>query len=229
MAKKRPPKTDEDEPAPRRRAGGARSLRKLDREIVELLNERAAARAAARGEATASRRRYDRPGGRRCGGRSRATARCPPAPSTPSFASCSAAFAPRRQPLRVAYLGPEYTYSHLAAIARFGQSAELMPVASIAAVFEEVERGHAEYGVVPIENSTDGRVADALECFGRLGRSDAGAAASRDVPASAAVDVANLRRGAAADSPLPAGPRAARRRSAACAASRRRCRSAATG
>jgi chorismate mutase/prephenate dehydratase len=77
------------------------------------------------------------------------------------------------QHLRVAYLGPEYTYSHLAAIARFGQSAELLPVASIAAVFDEVERGHAEYGVVPIENSTDGRVADALECLARQpGRSE---------------------------------------------------------
>lgn len=67
------------------------------------------------------------------------------------------------RPLRVSYLGPEYTYSHLAAIERFGQSAELVPVASIAAVFEEVERKQVEYGVVPIENSTDGRVTDTLE------------------------------------------------------------------
>ena len=42
-----------------------------------------------------------------------------------------------------------------------------MPVATIAAVFEEVERGHADFGLVPIENSTDGRVADALECLAR--------------------------------------------------------------
>jgi chorismate mutase/prephenate dehydratase len=67
----------------------------------------------------------------------------------------------------VAYLGPEFTYSHLAAIERFGQSANLVPVATIAAVFEEVERGQADYGLVPIENSTDGRVADALECLAR--------------------------------------------------------------
>jgi chorismate mutase/prephenate dehydratase len=70
-------------------------------------------------------------------------------------------------PTRVAYLGPEFTFSHLAAIEGFGQSAELMPVGTIAAVFEEVERGHAEFGVVPMENSTDGRVADTLECFAR--------------------------------------------------------------
>ncbi len=68
---------------------------------------------------------------------------------------------------RVAYLGPEFTFSHLAAIVRFGQSAELLPVGTIAAVFEEVERGQAEFGVVPMENSTDGRVSDTLDCFSR--------------------------------------------------------------
>jgi chorismate mutase / prephenate dehydratase len=70
-------------------------------------------------------------------------------------------------PIRVAYLGPEFTFSHLAAIERFGQSAELVPVGTIAAVFEEVERGQVDYGVVPMENSTDGRVSDTLECFAR--------------------------------------------------------------
>jgi chorismate mutase / prephenate dehydratase len=70
-------------------------------------------------------------------------------------------------PLRVAYLGPEFTFSHLAAIERFGQSAELVPVGTIAAVFEEVERGQADFGVVPMENSTDGRVSDTLDCFSR--------------------------------------------------------------
>ncbi|MBI1903833.1 MAG: prephenate dehydratase [Planctomycetia bacterium] len=73
-----------------------------------------------------------------------------------------------RERIRVAYLGPAYSYSHLAAIHRFGQSAELVPVGGIAAVFEEVQRGHARYGVVPLENSTDGRVADTLEMFTRL-------------------------------------------------------------
>jgi chorismate mutase/prephenate dehydratase len=72
-----------------------------------------------------------------------------------------------QSPLRVAYLGPEYTFSHLAAISRFGQSAELVPVGTIAAVFEEVERGQSQFGVVPMENSTDGRVSDTLDCFSR--------------------------------------------------------------
>ncbi|MGD9721068.1 MAG: prephenate dehydratase [Pirellulales bacterium] len=70
--------------------------------------------------------------------------------------------------LRVAYLGPAYSYSHLAAIHRFGQSVELVPVSNIAAVFEEIHRGHVDFGVVPIENSTDGRVADTLDMFARL-------------------------------------------------------------
>ncbi len=70
--------------------------------------------------------------------------------------------------LRVAYLGPAYSFSHLAAIHRFGQSVEMVPVTSIAAVFEEINRGHVDFGVVPVENSTDGRVADTLDMFARL-------------------------------------------------------------
>src|SRR6267378_1378279 len=70
--------------------------------------------------------------------------------------------------LKVAYLGPDYSFSHLASVERFGQSVEFIRVGSIAAVFEEVNRGHADFGVVPLENSTDGRVADTLDMFMRL-------------------------------------------------------------
>lgn len=70
--------------------------------------------------------------------------------------------------LRVAYLGPPFSFTHLAAIERFGEWSDLLPVSTIAAVFEEVNRGHAEYGLVPIENSTDGRVVDTLHMFTRL-------------------------------------------------------------
>src|SRR5262249_28075465 len=70
--------------------------------------------------------------------------------------------------LKVAYLGPEYSYSHLAAVDRFGQAVEFVGVGSIAAVFEEVDRGHVDFGVVPVENSTDGRIADTLEMFLRI-------------------------------------------------------------
>jgi chorismate mutase/prephenate dehydratase len=70
--------------------------------------------------------------------------------------------------LKVAYLGPEYSYSHLAAVERFGNAIEYIRVGSIAAVFEEVNRGHVDFGVVPLENSTDGGVSDTLEMFMRL-------------------------------------------------------------
>jgi chorismate mutase/prephenate dehydratase len=70
--------------------------------------------------------------------------------------------------LKIACLGPEYSFSHLAAVERFGQAVEFLPVDSIAAVFEEVNRGHVDFGVVPVENSSDGRVADTLEMFQRM-------------------------------------------------------------
>ncbi len=69
---------------------------------------------------------------------------------------------------RVAILGPLYSYSHIAAIRRFGQSVEYVPVGNIPAVFEEVSRGQSEFGLVPIENSTDGRVVDTLDMFVRM-------------------------------------------------------------
>ncbi|MDA1158140.1 MAG: prephenate dehydratase [Planctomycetota bacterium] len=69
---------------------------------------------------------------------------------------------------RVAYLGPAFSYSHQASIERFGEAADLIPVSTIASVFEEVNRGHAEFGIVPIENSTDGRIVDTLDMFTRL-------------------------------------------------------------
>ena len=69
---------------------------------------------------------------------------------------------------RVAYLGPAYSFTHLAAINRFSESADLVPVSTIATVFEEVNRGHVDYGLVPIENSTDGRIVDTLDMFTRL-------------------------------------------------------------
>jgi chorismate mutase / prephenate dehydratase len=71
------------------------------------------------------------------------------------------------KPDRVAYLGPIYSYSYLAAIRRFGMSSTLLAVASIPAVFDEIIRDHAQWGVVPIENSTDGRIVDTLTMFAR--------------------------------------------------------------
>jgi chorismate mutase/prephenate dehydratase len=69
---------------------------------------------------------------------------------------------------RIGFLGPEYSYSHLAALERFGEAVAYNRTATIAAVFEEVMRKHADYGVVPLENSTDGRIADTLDMFIRM-------------------------------------------------------------
>ncbi len=68
-----------------------------------------------------------------------------------------------QRPFRVSYLGPPGTNTHLAALRHVGSSAEFVPVRGIAEVFEEVERGRAEVGLVPIENSTEGVVNHTLD------------------------------------------------------------------
>ena len=67
----------------------------------------------------------------------------------------------------VAYLGPMYSFSYLATVKHFGLATDLVPVATIAAAFDEVSRGHTPLAVVPIENSTDGRVVDTLGMFAK--------------------------------------------------------------
>jgi chorismate mutase/prephenate dehydratase len=66
-------------------------------------------------------------------------------------------------PLNVAFFGAAATYTHLAAREKFGSSANLRPTTSITEVFQEVSQGRAEFGVVPIENSTEGVVAHTLD------------------------------------------------------------------
>jgi chorismate mutase/prephenate dehydratase len=69
------------------------------------------------------------------------------------------------KPLVIAYLGPEATYSHMAAIKKFGASLRYEPLPGIADVFIEVAKGRADYGVVPIENSTEGAVTHTYDMF----------------------------------------------------------------
>jgi len=70
-------------------------------------------------------------------------------------------------PLRVAFLGPEGTYTHAAALKHFGQSVQTAPLGAIDEVFREVEARDAHFGVVPIENSTEGVVTHTLDMFVR--------------------------------------------------------------
>lgn len=67
---------------------------------------------------------------------------------------------------KVAFLGPFGTYSHEASISRFGQNAIYEPITSIDGVFREVERGAAKFGVVPIENNTEGAVGVSYDSLG---------------------------------------------------------------
>lgn len=68
-------------------------------------------------------------------------------------------------PLRVAFLGPEGTFTEAATLKHFGHSVQTMPLAGIDEVFREVEAGTAHYGVVPVENSTEGMISHTLDMF----------------------------------------------------------------
>jgi len=67
--------------------------------------------------------------------------------------------------LKVAYLGPQATFTHLAALKKFGSQIDYLPCNSISDVFWEVEKDTADYGVVPIENSIEGMVTHTLDMF----------------------------------------------------------------
>jgi chorismate mutase/prephenate dehydratase len=70
-----------------------------------------------------------------------------------------------QKPLKVAFLGPAGTYSQTAVFKHFGHAMPTIPQQTIDDVFHEVEAGTAQYGVVPVENSTDGSVNQTLDCF----------------------------------------------------------------
>lgn len=77
------------------------------------------------------------------------------------FGICASIIAPRR----IAYLGPPGTFSHMALLQEFGASPVPIECSTIASVFAAVERGDAEYGVVPMENSIEGSVTHTHDCF----------------------------------------------------------------
>lgn len=69
------------------------------------------------------------------------------------------------RPLRIGYLGPEGSFSHTAGMLKFGQSVEYEPLADIRSVFDEVSKGHCDLGVAPIENTTGGGVIETLDAL----------------------------------------------------------------
>ena len=71
----------------------------------------------------------------------------------------------QQEPLKIGYLGPEGTFSQQAVLKHFGHSAHGLPLASIEEVFQEVAAGHADFGVVPVENSGQGTIQMTLDLF----------------------------------------------------------------
>ena len=71
----------------------------------------------------------------------------------------------QQEPLKVGFLGPEGTFSQQAVMKHFGRSAHGLPLASIEEVFQEVENGNADFGVVPVENSGQGTIQVTLDMF----------------------------------------------------------------
>ena len=71
----------------------------------------------------------------------------------------------QRSVLKIAYLGPETTFTHIAALKKFGRASNYIECKSIADVFAEVDHARADYGVVPIENSTEGAINHTLDMF----------------------------------------------------------------
>ena len=76
----------------------------------------------------------------------------------------SGSFALER-PLRIGYLGPGGSFSHTAAMLKFGQSVEYEPLADIISIFDEVSKGHCDLGLAPIENTTGGGVIETLDAL----------------------------------------------------------------
>jgi len=71
----------------------------------------------------------------------------------------------QQEPLKIGFLGPEGTHSQQAVYKHFGHSIHGLPLSSIEEVFQEVEAGHADFGVVPVENSTQGTIQSTLDMF----------------------------------------------------------------
>lgn len=69
------------------------------------------------------------------------------------------------KPLTVAYFGPQGTFTHQACLKQFGLSAQFLPVRTISDVFDAVEKGKTPYGVIPVENTTEGVVTHTLDMF----------------------------------------------------------------
>ena len=81
------------------------------------------------------------------------------------FREIMSAYLAQQEPLKIGFLGPEGTFTQTAVFKHFGHSVRALPFHTIDEVFQEVECGAADFGVVPIENSTEGSVNNTLDMF----------------------------------------------------------------
>lgn len=141
----------------------------IDAEILRLLNERARCAVdvakVKRGQGEASFYRPEREAGILRQVREQNTGPLPADAVVRIFREIMSECLALEEPLVVAFLGPEGTFTDLATRKHFGQAAAVLPLASIDNVFREVESGRAHFGVVPIENSTEGVVTHTVDCF----------------------------------------------------------------
>ena len=140
----------------------------LDRQLVQLLNERASAALAIGRVKAVSGAPVFAPHREEEVFRRIQSANGGPLPDTSLRAIWREVMAASRaleRPLTICHFGQPGAFTHLAARLKFGEGVDYAAVEDIAAVFTEVERGNADYGVVPIENSTDGTITDTLDAF----------------------------------------------------------------
>jgi chorismate mutase/prephenate dehydratase len=143
-----------------------RRIDRLDDRLLRLLNERAAIVVAIGQQKARTNSRVLDPGREKAVLARVARANRGPLTSdmvTGVFREIMSAARALEERLVVAYFGPEATFTHLAARRQFGSAVDFRPLRTIGEVFAEVERGRAAFGVVPVENSTEGMVANTLD------------------------------------------------------------------
>lgn len=147
-----------------------RQIDAIDERLLELLDERArVAHAIGTEKRSLGLQRHDPERERRVIERlealqsARDDANFPVAALRPVFREVISACLSLEESIGVAFLGPPGTFTHVAAQGAFGLAARYVEASTIGGVFDAVERGHAHYGVVPIENSTEGGVTHTLD------------------------------------------------------------------
>jgi len=175
MSRSPEPRPEPTAPAPDADAELARlraEIDRVDRELLACLNERAAlGRDVGQVKARAGREVFAAAREREVIGSLRRAnpGPFPDAALEPVFREIISATRSLERPLRIAYLGPEGTFAHEAARRYFGACVELVAVSPIAEIFAAVERGDAEHGVAPVENTTQGVVTETFDTLATTG------------------------------------------------------------